>query len=73
MELRALVDVDDPVGRGLPMPDCVLEEALNPVEDDLEDAEAAAQPLPSEQVALPRNLSLLGCAELLDIWHNLQG
>ena len=72
MELRALVDVDDPVGRGLPVPDRVLKEALDPVEDHLEDAEAAAQPLPGEQVALPRNLSLLGCAQFLDIWHNLQ-
>ena len=72
MELRALVDVDDPVGRGLPVPDRVLEEALDPVENHLEDAEAAAQPLPGEQVALPCNLSLLSCPEFLDIWHNLQ-
>ena len=72
VELRAFVDVDDPVGWRLPMPDSVLEEALDPVEDDLEDAEAAAQPLPGEQVALPRNLSLLSCPEFLDIWHNLQ-
>ena len=54
------------------MPDSVLEEALDPVKDDLEDAEAAAQPLSGEEVTLPRNLSLLGCAELLNVWHNLQ-
>ena len=72
MELRALVDVDNPVGRGLPVPDRVLQEALDPVEDDLEDAEAAAQPLPGEEVTLPCYLSLLGCAELLNVWHNLQ-
>ena len=72
MELRALVDVDNPVGRGLPVPDRVLQEALDPVEDDLEDAEAAAQPLPGKEVTLPCNLSLLGCAELLNVWHNLQ-
>ena len=72
MKLRALVNVNDPIGRRLPVPDSVLEEALDPVEDDLENAEAAAQPLPGEEVTLPRNLSLLGCAELLNVWHNLQ-
>ena len=46
MELRALVNVDDAVSRGFAVPDRVLEESLDPVEDDLEDAEAAAEPLP---------------------------
>ena len=73
MELRALVNVDDAVSRGLAVPDRVLEEALDPVEDDLEDAEAAAEPLPCKEVALPRYLGLLSCTELLDVWDNLQG
>ena len=36
MELRALVNVDDPVGRGLPVPDGVVQETLDPVQDHLQ-------------------------------------
>ena len=73
MELRALVNVDDAVGRGLAVPDRVLEEALDPVEDDLEDAEAAAESLPSEEVSLAGDLRLLGRAQLLYVGDHLQG
>ena len=73
MELRALVNVDNAVCRGLAVPDRVLEEALDPVEDDLEDAEAAAESLPGEEVSLAGDLRLLGRAQLLDVGDHLQG
>jgi len=44
VELGALVDVDHPVGRRLAVPDGVVQVALNPVENDLEDGEAATKP-----------------------------
>ena len=55
------------------MPHCVLQEAFDPVKDDLEYAEAAAESLPGQQVPLPGYLGLLGSAELLNIWHDLEG
>ena len=55
------------------MPHCVLQEALDPVEDDLEYAEATAQSLSGQQVSLPGYLGLLGSSQLLNIWHHLQG
>ena len=73
MELCALVDIQDSVGWRFSVPYSVLQETLDPVEDDLEDAEAAAEPLPCKEVALPRYLGLLSCTELLDVWDNLQG
>ena len=73
MELSALVNVDDAVSRGLAVPDRVLEEALDPVEDDLEDAEAAAESLPGEEVSLAGDLRLLGRAQLLNVGDHLQG
>ena len=72
VELRALVNVDDAVSRGLAVPDRVLEESLDPVKDDLEDAEAAAEPLSGEQVSLPGDLRLLGRAQLLNVGDHLQ-
>ena len=54
MELCALVDVDHPVGRGLPVPDGVVQVALDPVENDLEDGEAAAETLAGQEVAWRR-------------------
>ncbi len=39
---------------------------------NLENRKAAAEPLPGEQVAFPGNLRLLGRAQLLHVWHNLQ-
>ena len=54
------------------MPHGVLQEAFDPVEDDLEYAEAAAEPLPGQQISLPGYLGLFGGAELLNIWHHLQ-
>ena len=41
------------------MPDGVVEEALDAAQDDLEDGEAAAQPLAGQQVTLARDLGLL--------------
>ena len=54
------------------MPHGVLQEAFDPVEDDLEYAEAAAEPLPGEQVSLPGDLRLLGRAQLLNVGDHLQ-
>ena len=54
------------------MPHGVLQEAFDPVEDDLEYAEATAQSLSGEEVSLPSYLSLLGSAQLLDVGHHLQ-
>ena len=59
MELGALVDVDDAVLRRLAVPHGVVEEALDAVEDHLEDGEAAAEALAGQQVALARDLRLL--------------
>ena len=59
MELCALVDVDDSVLGRLAVPDGVVEEALDAVQDHLEDGEAAAQPLTRQKVTLPRDLRLL--------------
>ena len=73
VELCALVDIQDSVGWRFSVPYSVLQETLDPVEDDLEYAEAAAESLPGQQVSLPGYLGLLGSAELLNIWHNLQG
>ena len=50
----------------------VVEAHLDPVEDHLEDGEAAAQPLPCEEVPLPGDLRLLGSAQLLDVRHDLE-
>ena len=72
VELRALVNVDDAVSRGFAVPDRVLEESLDPVEDDLEDAEAAAEPLSGQQVSLAGDLRLLGRAQLLNVGDHLQ-
>ena len=55
------------------MPHSVLQEAFDPVEDDLEYAEAAAESLSGQQVSLPGYLGLLGSSQLLNIWHHLQG
>ena len=63
MELSALVDVDDSVLRRLAVPDGVVEEALDAVQDHLEDGEAAAQPLTRQQVPLARDLRLLRVPE----------
>ena len=63
VKLCALVDVDDAVLRRLPVPDGVVEEALDAVQDHLEDGEAAAQPLARQQVALARDLGLLRVPE----------
>lgn len=71
VELAALVDVDDPVGRGLALPDGVVQVALDAVENHLEDGEAAAQPLPREEVAFARYLRLLGVAQLFDVDDDL--
>ncbi len=38
----------------------------------LEYGEATAEPLPGEEVTLPRNLRLLGRTQLLHVGHNLQ-
>ena len=73
MELCALVDIEDSVSWGLAVPHSVLQEAFDPVEDDLEYAEAAAESLSGQQVSLPGYLGLLGSAQLLNIWHHLQG
>ena len=35
MELRALVYIDDPIGRGLAVPHCVVQETLDSVQDHL--------------------------------------
>ena len=73
MELCALVDIQDSVSWRLAVPHGVLQEALDPVEDDLEYTEAAAESLSSQEVSLPGNLGLLGSSQLLNIWHHLQG
>lgn len=73
MELCAFVYVDDSVCRGLSVPDGVVQEAFDPVEDDFEDREATAEPFPGQKIALPSNLSLFGRAELLNVRNDLQG
>ena len=63
MELCALVDVDDAVLGRLAVPHGVVEEALDAVQDHLEDGEATAQPLARQQVALACDLGLLRVPE----------
>ena len=80
VELCALVDVDDAVLGRLAVPHGVVEEALDAVEDHLEDGEATAQPLARQQVALARDLGLLRVPEdghidlqkFSKIFHNLR-
>ena len=73
VELCTLVDIQDSVCWRFSVPYSVLQETLDPVEDDLEYAEAAAESLSGQQVSLPGNLGLLGSSQLLNIWHHLQG
>ena len=72
MELSALVNVDDTIGWRLPMPHCIVQESLDSVEDDLEYAETTTQSLSGQQVSFSCYLSLLGCAQLLNVRNNLQ-
>ena len=59
VELRALVHVHDAVGGRRPHPDGVVQEAAQPGQHHLEDGQAAAQPLPRQQVSLARDHRLL--------------
>lgn len=72
MELGALVDVDHAVGGRLPVPNGVVQEALDPGEDDLEYGETAAQSFAGQEVTLLRNLGLFGIPHFVNILDNLK-
>lgn len=50
VKLGTLVDVDNPVGRGLSMPDGVVQVTLDSVQDHLEDRQTAAKTFPGQEV-----------------------
>lgn len=72
MELAALVNVHHAVRRRRPRPHRIVQVALDAAQYHLEDAQATAQALARQQIALARNHRLLGGAVLFDVRHNLQ-
>ena len=60
MELSTLINVDNTIGWRLAMPDSIIKEALDSVEDNLEDAETTAESLSGKKITFPGYLSLLG-------------
>ena len=54
------------------MPDGVVQESLDPGQNDLEDGEAAAEPLPREEVALFGNLGLFGIPHFVNVLDDLE-
>ena len=74
VEFRALVDVDDAIGRSFSAPNdfVVLQEGLDSLQDDLKDGEAAAETLPGQEVSFAGNLGLLGIAHLVNVLNDLE-
>ncbi len=59
MKLIALIDVQDPVARGYPMPDGVIQIGFDPGENNLKHRQSAAQPLTCQQIPLGGYIRLL--------------
>ena len=59
VELGALVHVHDAIGRGVAVPDGVVQVGLDARQHNLKHGEAAAQALAGQEVTLGRNVCLL--------------
>ena len=73
MELRALVYIDDPIGRGLAVPHCVVQETLDSVQDHLrqggDDKEDNVEMTATSKMESPQqSLSLVRRSPSLAIW-----
>jgi hypothetical protein len=71
VELRALVDIDDSVGRRFPVPDGVVQEAFDPGQDHFEDGETAAESFTSQEVSLFCYLGLFGIPHFVNVLNDL--